>query len=390
MNSAAGNKKHFIFTLIATTLFISTYYLLLPVLPLYMQGMGGSKFKIGLIMGLFSASSLFLRPLAGQASDRKGPVKIMKWAIFLYFITPFFYFVQSFLLVSIAQLFYGFTIGAFTISSATVITTSVSLEKVGQAIGIHSIALILAKGLAPTLGTLVHNAWGLYPLIAITLLASLAALLVTWRLPEIKPASKPGSITFRQVFTYRMVWVCSLVLLSVTLTFGTIMTMLPLLALERNISQYSMFFTVNTLAVVATRLFTGKQNRLTLEALIAFSLLFIFLAVMLVSGSYSLTTLIVAAIIYGLGYGAVYPALSTMVVLRTPGEIRGSAFGLFTAAFDIGVTLGSVWGGFSEYLGFKTIYFLASFAPIMGLICFVVFLHGENVWNKILMRDAAK
>lgn len=376
-------NKNFMFTLIATTLFISTYYLLFPVLPLHMKMMGGTKFYIGLIMGLFSVSSLFFRPAAGRASDRKGPTKIMRLSICVFFLTPIFYAVKSFYLISAVQLVYGFTIGAFTISSATVITVSVSKEFLSQAIGIHSIALILAKGLSPTLGTLIYKSYGLYPLIALTVFQAVLALLFTFKLKAVPPLNKDTALPFSKVIAHRMVWVPSLVLLTVTLTFGTIMTMLPLMALERNIPNYSWFFTVNTIAVVATRLFTGKQSKLSLEGIIALSLILLFIGVGLIANVKTLSLLVIAAFIYGLGYGAVYPALSTLVVLNTPSNIRGSAFGLFTSFFDIGVTFGSVWGGCSEYFGFNIIYMLASFVPILGLISFVYFLKNDNIWNKI-------
>lgn len=381
--SMEKSNKNFIFTLIATTLFISTYYLLMPVLPLHMKMMGGTKFYIGLIMGLFSVSSLFFRPAAGRASDRKGPTKIMRLSICIFFLTPFFYIVNSFSLISLVQLVYGFTIGAFTISSATIITVSVSKEFLSQAIGIHSIALILAKGLSPTLGTIIYKAWGLHPLLALTVLQAILALLCTFKVDYVPPLNKDISIPFSKVITHRMVWVPSIVLLTVTLTFGTIMTMLPLMALERNIPNYSWFFTVNTLAVVATRLFTGKQSKLSLEGIIALSLIALFIGVGLIANVQDLSLLVIAAFIYGLGYGAVYPALSTIVVLNTPSEIRGSAFGLFTSFFDIGVTFGSVWGGFSEYLGFNIIYMLASLVPVLGLVSFVYFLRNDNIWDKI-------
>lgn len=377
------SNKDFIITLIATTVFISTYYLLLPVLPLHMQGMGADKFLIGIIMGLFSASSLVLRPLAGQASDKQGPVRIMKLSIIIFFATPLCFLFNSIYLLGLAQLLYGLTMGAFTISSAMVITASVSTAQLGQAIGIHSIALILAKGLAPTIGTLVYSRLGLPPLLILTVVLALAAFVLTSRLGAFPAQEVKSKVPFKNIVYNRLVWVPSLVLVTVTLTFGNIMTMLPLMAIERQILNYSWFFTVNTVAVVLIRVITGKQSALSQEAISAISLLLLFLAVGIVAFAPSILTLAGGAFIYGLGYGAVYPALSTLVVLNTPAEVRGTAFGFFTAFFDIGVTLGAVWGGFSEYLGFTQVYVLAACAPLFGLMCFLFFLRKDNIRQKI-------
>lgn len=375
--------NNFFLTLTATTLFISTYYLLLPVLPIHMQLMGGTKFTIGLIMGLFSASSLIFRPLAGRASDRRGPLIIMKLSILIFFFTPLFFIFNSFLLITFVQLLYGFTIGAFTISSATTITNSIPANKMSQAIGIHSISLILAKGISPTLGTLLYKQTSIYHVIGSTLIAALAAFVITTRISAIPPQPTANELPFKKVMSHKMVWVPSLTLLTVTFTFGNIMTMLPLMALERGIEHYSWFFVVNTSAVVFTRLLTGKQTRLSHESIIALSLLAVFVSVMIIARGNTLSLLLFAAFIYGLGYGGAYPALTTLVVLNTPSEIRGVAFGLFTAFFDIGVTLGAFWGGFSEYLGFQVIYFSASLTPLVGLLIFIFFLRHQGIWRRI-------
>lgn len=382
MNNNSLNKD-FKVTLVATTFFISTYYLLLPVLPLHMQNMGADKFVIGLIMGLFSASSLVLRPLAGQASDKQGPVKIMKLSILVFFATPLCFFVDSFYFLGVAQLLYGLTVGAFTISSAMVITASVSNDQLGPAIGIHSISLILAKGLAPTIGTIVYDKLGLFAVIGLTVVMALGSFILISRLGAYQPQETKTKVPFRDIAFNKMVWVPSLTLVTVTLTFGNIMTMLPLMAIERQIPSYGLFFTVNTIAVVMIRIATGKQHSLSQEAISIISLLVLFFAVGIIAMAQNLPTLIGAAFLYGLGYGAVYPALSTLVVLNTPSEVRGTAFGFFTAFFDIGVTLGSVWGGFSEYLSFTAMYSLTALIPLVGLGFFLFFLRKGSVLTRI-------
>ncbi len=372
-------SKNYYLTLIATALFTSTYYLLLPVLPLHMQAMGGTNFNIGLIMGLFSASSLVLRMTMGKACDRIGPVKIMQWTVYAFFLTPLFYLGDSLLLLGADQLLYGFTIGSFTVSSATLVTISVEKEQMAQAIGIQSIALIAAKGFAPTIGSFIYAHFGLIPVLALTCLLALATLGVTSRLEELPPAAPDSGISFLKVISYRMVWVPSIILITTTFTFGNIMTMLPLLAVERGIDGYGWFFTINTLAVICTRLITGRQEKLSLERLIIFSLVIIFIAVAILALAYSFQVLAFSAIIYGLGYGAVYPALSAIVVNNASAGSRGAALGFFTAAFDIGVSLGSVWGGMSEFLNFTFVYFLASLVPLLGVLCCAFLMKREKI-----------
>lgn len=48
-----GSLSNFILLLVSTIFFTSTYYILLPVLPLHLGNLGSNYLQIGLIMGIF-------------------------------------------------------------------------------------------------------------------------------------------------------------------------------------------------------------------------------------------------------------------------------------------------------------------------------------------------
>ncbi|MFA5026438.1 MAG: hypothetical protein WC713_01050, partial [Candidatus Methylomirabilota bacterium] len=56
--------RPFLFLSLATTLFYLSFYLLLPVMPLYVASLGGSSAQIGLVIGYFAAMAMLLRPPA--------------------------------------------------------------------------------------------------------------------------------------------------------------------------------------------------------------------------------------------------------------------------------------------------------------------------------------
>lgn len=85
-----NTTKNFIYDLAATVFFLSTYYLMMPVFPIYMMELGIDKLTIGIIMGLFSISSMVSRPLGGIWVDAMGRRKLMFFSIALFFITPLF------------------------------------------------------------------------------------------------------------------------------------------------------------------------------------------------------------------------------------------------------------------------------------------------------------
>ena len=62
-----------------------SYFLLMPVLPLYARRLGLSGGQIGIVIGAFALSSMVLRPWAGWASDRHGrrPLMFIGGAVFM-------------------------------------------------------------------------------------------------------------------------------------------------------------------------------------------------------------------------------------------------------------------------------------------------------------------
>lgn len=373
--SPAHSPHNFINTVLATVLFLSTYYLLLPALPLHIQKMGNNKFEIGLIMAVFSVSSLILRPISGRLVDQYGRKTVMLLSIAFYFLTPLLYYLgTNFSTIVLVQILYGFSIGSYTTSSTTYVADIAPVHLVAPILGWFSIAIILAKGLAPALGARFYETHSFMFTVWVSVGIAAVSLLLTARLRE----QRQQESTARQIQPYYKIITSSMVLLpTITLfcgliTFGVISVMLPLFAHSRGLLNFEYFFVVHTGAVVATRLFTGSSKPERLVILVAGSLLLLTAALVMMSFVHTVSQLLAVAVVYGIGYGALYPALSALLVLYSPQQQRGSALGFFTAAFDLGVSGGTFLGGFSEFIGFSAVYLAASLLPLAGLLLFVL------------------
>ncbi|MBC9784073.1 MFS transporter [Heliobacterium chlorum] len=360
----------FLTLLAATTAFTATYYLLLPVLPVYMDELGANKLDIGLIMGLFFFGSLFLRVLAGILGDRYGRKGLLWSCVALSAATPLFFIKPSLAYVALMQLVFGYTIGVFTVSSISLLTENVDGAFLGRAVGIHSIALILGKGLMPSLGLYLHREFGLWTVVGLSAsFTVLTALLLPLTREERQVQTEGEKETpFRDILKNPYVIYPGLILFVITFTNGTIITMLPLFAKEVHISGFEWFFTVNAGAIILSRLLMPKIIFTDEVGIVKIALAFIIVSVSALGFSKSLPYLLTQAFLYGLGFGLMYPALTVIVLRQTPPSSKGSALGLFTSFFDIGVTAGSFWAGLSEFWGFQRVYLSAAILPIVGFL----------------------
>lgn len=267
--------KYFPVIILSTVLFLSTYYMLMPVLPVHMEAMGANTMQIAAVMGVFSVSSLVLRPVTGQLADAYGKKRLMIVSVLLFLVTPVLYRLGASLwLIAFVQVFYGFAIGGFTIASTAYVTDLAPAQYVSRVIGQLSIALILAKGLAPALGYRLWAKMGFGGVLTVTTAAALLAGMLVIRLGEVRPPERGRSKTpFTTVIMRREVVFPTLTLFSGMVTFGAITTLLPLVAMERNLANIGTFFVIHTLAVIATRLVTGRMPDRYLPALVKSSII---------------------------------------------------------------------------------------------------------------------
>ena len=161
---------------------------------------------------------------------------------------------------------------------------------------------------------------------------------------------------------------------SVALTYGTVISFLPLLAVERNIQNFEVFFTAFALALIVVRAGAGElSDRFGRPAVIVPGLALTIAAMGLLSVADTLPMLLLVAVIYGLGFGAVSPVLQAFTVDRAGLGDRGAAMATYSAAFDLGIGVGSVALGYILQVStFGAMYLTAAGCAAVGLAGFLL------------------
>ncbi len=90
---------------------------------------------------------------------------------------------------------------------------------------------------------------------------------------------------------------------------------------------------------------SGRVDRHGADGMIAAGLALIAVALVVMILAPDLTTLMLASALFGTGYGLVFPAVTGAISLAATTRTRGRAFGLFNAAFSLGLALGAPLAG---------------------------------------------
>jgi len=383
--------RDFVLACVATFLFFTSFYFLMPLLPLYAVDVGAAPGMVGIVVGAFTVSSLVLRPLVGRGVDRRGRRPFMAAGAIVFTVAGFMYGAAHSVAALIAvRVLHGTGIACFTTSSNTYIVDIAPATRRGEAISYYGMFINLAMAYAPALGSLIHGRTGFQGAFWASSGAAAVALAVIATLREprrgaagassagVPSPSVPGPRAHGPLIS-RSALFPALICASCTITYGAVMAFLPLLAAERSASGAALFFTIYAVCIILSRLIGGfLSDRHGRGAIIIPGLACAVLAMACLALVGGLGGIVLAAVLYGLGFGLALPGLNTLVVDRAAPAERGTALATFSAMFDLGIATGAmVLGSLAGVGGYSLVFGAAALVIGGGLGGFVFGLRAR-------------
>ncbi|MBI2874810.1 MAG: MFS transporter [Firmicutes bacterium] len=122
---------------------------------------------------------------------------------------------------------------------------------------------------------------------------------------------------------------------------GGVQAFLLLFAAQRGIVHAGLFFTIYSLIGLGSRIFVGRAgDRFGIRTVTLPSLFVLAVGLFFLGAARSLSALILASVIYGLGFAAVNPLVAAMVAGAVRDSEKGAALGFQGAGKDVGIALG--------------------------------------------------
>ncbi len=361
--------RPFLFICLATGFFYLSFYLILPVMPLYVASLGGTSSQIGLIIGLFAAMAMLMRPPAGWLIDTRGtrPILLVGMAIFLLASVGYIA-ARSVQPILALRLFHGMGMGLFPTAATVVIAELAPPRRRGEAMGWFGIANSLGLILGPVMGPFVAARAGFAMLFLLAAGAAGLGMVCICLVPAgARPARHPRLPRPRDLFSSAAVFP-SLILLLLYIPYGTVVAFIPLVATARGIENPGLFYTVFAGAMLLVRAKAGelsdRQGRAAaiVPGMIVTGLSFLVLGV--TTGPIGVLT---GGAFLGLGFGAAQPALMALTTDRVVPEERGKAMGTFYTAWELGIASGAAGAGWLlSVTDFALLFLVGAAIPIGG------------------------
>lgn len=365
-------------TLTNLMLFIS-FQMLMPTLPIYAEKLGGGELAAGLIIGVFTISSVVIRPYVGLLMDRQGRKGIFTVGLGLFVLAAFLYnFTYSIVLLLALRIIHGFSWGAATTASGTVAADVIPSARRGEGLGYYGMSANLAMAFAPALGLFIIGSYEFSHLFvvatAIALIALISSQAITYAPVEQKKEEAKPAIFEKSSFAP------SSVLFFLTFIYGGVVTFIALYAKSLGIDNIGIFFTVYAIFLLFTRPMAGKlADKKGTDFVVIPGMLMTVGGVIILGLANHFNHFMVSAIFLGVGFGAVQPSLQALTISLAPVTRRGAANATFFSAFDMGIGVGSVFLGLlSTWIGYAHMYLFSGLVGLVGLIIYIKLIYNKN------------
>ncbi|WP_087973725.1 MFS transporter [Oceanobacillus rekensis] len=368
--------RDFLFICIANFFVFLGFQMTLPTIPLFVKELGGSDQMVGVIVGIFTFSALLIRPYAGHALESKGRgfVYMVGLGIFVIAVGAYAFTASMFLLI-IIRMVQGVGWGLSTTAGGTIATDLIPPKRRGEGMGYFGLSGNIALAFGPALGLTLVGIISFSHLFLICAAFGLIALLFSAKIHYKTVVQSPHKTkTVRFDIFEKTALQPSILLFFITLAFGGIATFLPLHALEQNVTGIQLYFLVFAIFIMVSRTFAGRlYDRKGHIFIFLPGTLLIFISMLLLSWLPNTTTMLIAAGLFGLGFGGVQPALQAWAVDLAPGNRKGMANATFFSFFDLGVGIGAIgFGQVASFSNYSTIYIASAVSIVISMVIYLI------------------
>jgi len=356
------------------TVFLSLFQLL-PTAPFRILDLGGSRGVAGLFLGVLTYASALSAPVTGALADRIGKRRMLLVTSFAIAGFSLAYAAsRSYWLPLVLVFFHGLFWSGLLSASAAYMTEVIPESRRAEGIGYWGMATMLATAVSPGVGLWMYGHGWMWLCLG-TALMNLVMATIAWQLPpDTAVAARLSSerLVGRGLVEWRVVAV-TIALFLCSFGYGGIMSFVAVRCDELGIAPRSIFFTAFALTVLVTRLYSGRlADRVGHRRFLLPCLALVTVGLALTAWAHTRPQLLVAAAVFGLGFGNQYPAFVSHVMKFVDPARRGAAFGGILAAFDTGVGTGSIGvGALAERFGFASAFWVAAGLSAFSIPYFV-------------------
>ena len=383
------------------TLFFA-FYLLTPLLPLYLhETFGATKDVIGLVLSGYTVTALLMRPFSGFIVDSFPHKRVLLIAFSLFTVFFLGYLVAgTLLLFTIVRTLHGGPFGAVTVANSTVAIDVLPSSRRNEGIGYYGLSNNLAMAIAPSFAIFVYSETHNFELLFWLAFAIATVGLSANATVEVKHGPQPRALRNAHLSLDRFFllrgWLLAVNMVFFGFCFGVLSNYLAIYGKQVMgiTGGTGTWFLLCSVGLILSRLQGSRalrEGRLTHNAatgmvisLVGYTLFILMPTLSQTSSLISHSSFLVprssslvligyygSAILIGLGNGHMWPAFQNMMICMARHNERGTANSTILVAWDVGMGLGILLGGvIAELLGYSAAFWTVAVVNLVGVVLY--------------------
>jgi len=381
---------------IGMSLLAICYTMIIPFLPVYLLELGVEQEQLAIWSGLSFSISFFIAaimaPVWGRLADQHGKkLMAIRAGILIGLSYLWSAFVQDEYQFLLVRAFQGFANG-FMPAAMTMVSLSVPKERVGTAMGIFQMGLVLGNTVGPLTGGLTELAVGMRPVFmvaGITLFIVTAAIAIFVKEPQMESETPVKTTSFSEDLQAAKQNKVLLHILGLYFLVQAVMLMLqPIVAIYVGELKGSMEGAAmlagsilsggGVMGMIMTNVWAAYGQRRGYFRVISYGLMGTGTVLLLQSLPFGLWWFGALQLLIGVFIVGIFPSLGSAMTVNTDPSVRGRVFGLATTYQQLGNMIGPLFASIvATYWGTSYVFLVAGIGMmIIGYL--VLKIHGNR------------
>jgi len=378
-------NKNFIIIGVASFLMFFAFYLLMPVIAMYViEEFGASPSVAGVVVSAYIITALIARPFSGYLVDKYDRRKfyLLSFALFTFFF--FGYLIASSIsMVFITRVLLGATFSLVTTASSTLAIDVIPSKRRAEGIGYFGAMTVLAMAIGPMAGLYLMELFSYEGLFVIAMIScGLGVLTAVFIKTKPRPKTTHAPLSLDRFFLKSG---ASIALIIALLSFinGTLMVYVSLYVKESGIdANAGDFFLFLAIGVIISRVLSGKfLNRGLHSTILQIGIITVIISSIVFIFFLNPMTFPISSLFLGIGFGLTAPSIQSMIIDLVPHNKRGTANSTYFIALDLGSGMGMLLGGLiADNFSYKTVYIVGLTLVVVSLIVYK--LYSQKDYQK--------
>jgi MFS family permease len=338
-------------------------WVLTPIIPLYVQDLGGSAFVAGLALLAFSVPSFTVRPLVGYLADKWSAAGVLLAGLALLGSGTLLLLAPLLATLFVGNFFRGMGWAGVNTGGYTVLASAAPAARRGEAAGYYSSVTGSATIIFPALGLWLSAGRAGYEFVFIvSALVAAAGVPVAWALGRYARAAEAATTAADQPassgFIDRGVLIATGLNLCQSLVWASVMAFLPLYARSLGIDNIGWFYILaGTTSLFVRPLLGKKSDAIGRGPAIAIGLGAQFVGLVALVLASDIVVLLAGGFFTSIGMSMIGSTTTALALDLANPSSRGRAMATFSISYQLGAGLGSLMSGaLADAVGLRGMY----------------------------------